>query len=365
MNEQEAANIAAFHHNNEIADHFEVTYRGGRLSDNNVYTIPNVPFRLIIYDSVTVIDMSACYRCTTLIEVIFRGTNVTQIGRSAFMNCSNLERIELPAGLLRVENWTFCGCTSLREIVIPASVQFMGDVVFEGCTSLESVIFAPRTSNVELGHFMFRDCSDLRFVTLPPNLRSIPRGCFQGCTSLTHLQLSVSITEIETRAFASSGIQAMNISVGDDFMPGTIILPPKLRSIPFECFRDCTSLTHLQIPESVEEIEARASYGSGVRSVTIPENVHRIDRDAFRNCAFLEKVTIHSTNLNMETNIFTDCPTLSVIQMYPWLWPTLFASMKGQKDFLFKFFRHYHTKIFDFETPAVVHRPLQRLRRDR
>jgi len=274
-------------------------YRGGR-----PVNIPNVPFRLIIHASVTVLH--SFYRCRMVREVIFRGTNVIVISRHAFQSCSNLERIELPAGLLRLEDYAFHGCTSLRKIVIPASVQFMGDVVFEGCTSLESVIFAPRTSNVELGHFMFRDCSDLRFVTLPPNLRSIPRGCFQGCTSLTHLH----------------------------------------------------------IPESVEEIEGDALYGSGIQSIHVPKQVHRIRSGAFQNCAFLERITFHSINLNLRPDIFGNCPLLSIIQIAPWLWPKLFVSMKGQPDFLFKFFREYHTKIFDFETP-VVRRPLQRLRRDR
>jgi len=292
MNEQEAADLAAFHLNNEIADLFEVTYRGGRLSDNNVYTIPNVPFRLIIYDSVTVIDMSACYRCTTLIEVILRGTNVTQIGRNAFRGCRNLQRIELPAGLLRLESFAFDGCTSLRgEIVIPATVHLFGSCIFEDCSSLESVVFVPRTTSIELGYGMFWGCSNLRFVTLPHNVRSIPARFFMGCT-----------------LFAA-----------------------------------------IRIPPSVQRIERDAFSGSAIQSIVMLEKVHQIDREAFKNCAFLERVTIHSTNLNLATDIFVNCPLLSVIKMYPYLWPTLFASMNEHPEFIFKFFREYQTQIFDFQ----------------
>jgi len=56
------------------------------------------------------------------------------------------------------------------------------------------------------------------------------------------------------------GIRAMNVSVGDDnFMPGTLLLPPHLHSIPRSCFKDCCkSLTHIRIPPSVVESEAYA-----------------------------------------------------------------------------------------------------------
>ena len=69
-------------------------------------------------------------------------------------------------------------------------------------------------------------------------------------------------------------IQAMNVSVGDDFMPGVITLPPNLHSIPDCCFYDCKSLTHIRIPPSVQEIGAGALNGSDLRSILIPETVH-------------------------------------------------------------------------------------------
>merc|ERR1712238_548024 len=146
-----------------------------------------------------------------------------------------------------------------------------------------------------------------------------------------------------------SGIQAMNSSAGDDFMPGTIILPPNLQSIPRWCFGNCMSLTHIRIPPSVQQIGERALSGSDLRSIEIPETVHRIGREACSDCAALERVTFHSsTNLIMDNDIFTNCPLLSVIQIAPWLWPKLFASMNGQPDFIFRFYRQYHTQIFDF-----------------
>merc|ERR1712238_495803 len=106
------------------------------------------------------------------------------------------------------------------------------DYVFAWCTSLQSVVFAPRTTSVELGSHMFHECFNLRFVTLSHNLRSIPVGFFQGCTLLTHLQIPPSVEGIGEGAFSWSGIQAIKILEQDEFIPGTIMLPPNLQSIP-------------------------------------------------------------------------------------------------------------------------------------
>ena len=45
-------------------------------------------------------------------------------------------------------------------------------------------------------------------------------------------------------------------------------------------------------------------------------------------CLSLESIAIHSPNLlNIEYGIFGNCPSLSGIKMYLWLWPKLFAAM--------------------------------------
>ena len=55
-------------------------------------------------------------------------------------------------------------------------------------------------------------------------------------------------------------------------------------------------------------------------------------------CLSLESIAIHSPNLlNIEYGIFGNCPSLSGIKMYLWLWPKLFAAMNKCTEFLFIF----------------------------
>ena len=352
-NEQEAAaNVINAINDDNDGVLFERIYLGQTL-DN----IPDIPFRLLVHSSVTEIHDFACDGCVMLRDVVFQH-NVITIGQYSFDYCRNLEHIQLPEGLLRLEGSAFHNCTSLQQIVIPASVQFIGDCVFDGCTSLERVVFAP-TMTIELGEFIFHRCTNLRFVTLPQNLQSIPAGFFYRCTSLTRLQLPESVEQIEEGAFEDSSIQAIAILENDENIPDTVILPPKLQIISRNCFKNCKSLTHIRIPPSVRRIRKYAFKGSGLLSIEIPKNVHLIGVGACRNCSSLERVTFHSSNnLTLGSNIFANCPSLSIILMYPWLWPKLFASMNRHPDFILKFFRQYQTQIFDFET-------LRRLRRDR
>ena len=363
--EADAANVInAINDDDNGGDLFERIYLPGQILNN----VPDVPFRLVTHSSVTEIHQYACLNCTSLTAIVFH-EHVTAIGRHAFAGCRSLPRVELPEGLLRLEERAFYGCKSLREIVIPASVQFIGHHVFAGCTSLVRVVFAPRTTSIELGSYMFIGCSNLRFVTLPPNLPSIPAYFLCHCTSLTHLQLPASVEQFRIGAFEGSGIHAIAILENDENIPDTVMLPPNLQVISECCFHNCQSLTNIRIPDSVQQIEEDAFSRSGLRSIEIPETVQQIDQEACADCSSLERVTMHSSNnLIMANDIFANCPSLSVILMYQWLWPKLFVSMNGHPDFILKFFRQYQTQIFDFETPTdviSVWRLFRRLRRDR
>jgi len=263
-NEQEDADLAAMNNeddDNDDDNYFEVRYLGGRLdndyNDENPrplglpdYIIPDAArIRLIIDASVTKIDVQACSDCTTLIEVVFHN-KVIEIGRHAFAVCRNLRIVELPAGLLRVEDRAFYNCNSLRgEIVIPVSVQFIGPYAFSWCESLESVVFVPRTTNIELGNRMFARCYDLQLVTLPPNVRSIPLGFFSYCTSLTHLHIPENVRQIRWAAFQNCAflervtIHSTNLNLDTDIFANcpllsVIMIAPRLWPALFASMHD-------------------------------------------------------------------------------------------------------------------------------
>jgi len=116
---------------------------------NNVRIIPDDAFRgtsvsrIEIPDSVTEIGISAFRNCTSL-ETIKMGDNVTTIGTSAFQGCSSLwafDGTDIGGKVRTIGTSAFEGCRSLQNVLIRASVQIINDSAFRGCNALERVNF--------------------------------------------------------------------------------------------------------------------------------------------------------------------------------------------------------------------------------
>ena len=74
-------------------------------------------------------------------SVIPTDGSVTSIYTNAFLNCSSLSSISIPASVTNIGDSAFSGCTNLTSIIIPDSVTLIGPIAFSGCTNLTSVIF--------------------------------------------------------------------------------------------------------------------------------------------------------------------------------------------------------------------------------
>ena len=66
-------------------------------------------------------------------------------------------------------------------------------------------------------------------------------------------------------------------------------------------FSDCDSLTEIEIPEGVTEIEGYAFNScSGLIEITIPKSVKRINEYVFHNCKNLKTVYYKGSKANWE-----------------------------------------------------------------
>ena len=102
---------------------------------------------------------------------------------------------------------------------------------------------------------------ELQYFT---GLRVIEQKAFKGCSKLE----SVIIPEGVTRIQSEDG--------GNSY-----------------AFQDCTSLTSVTFPETLEAIGFKAFYNcSELTEITVPAGVRYIEGDAFRNCTKLETVKI-------------------------------------------------------------------------
>ncbi|MBQ6864101.1 MAG: leucine-rich repeat protein [Clostridia bacterium] len=196
------------------------------------YPYRSVIKRIIIEEGVTDIGHSAFRDCTSLTSVTIPDS-VTSIGGSAFENCTKLTSVTIPDGVTSIGDGTFSGCTKLTSVIIGDSVTSIGGAAFYNCTSLTSVTIGDSVTSI--GVWAFWDCTSLTSVTIPDSVTSIGAYAFVDCTSLTSVTIPDSVTSIGDSAF-SNCTSLTSVTIGDS-----------VTSIGYSAFRYCTSLTSVTI----------------------------------------------------------------------------------------------------------------------
>ncbi|HQM02182.1 MAG TPA: leucine-rich repeat protein, partial [Ruminococcus flavefaciens] len=141
-----------------------------------------------IPDSVTKIGDYAFASCKNL-ETIAIPPSVKSIGKGAFYQCESLQSVKFikkvtftkekdsedpsnfksvvhedPSQLKSIEDSTFLECKNLESINIPPEVQKIGKEAFRGCSSLKMVILPNSVSKI--GTEAFINCTDLRSLII-------------------------------------------------------------------------------------------------------------------------------------------------------------------------------------------------------
>ena len=162
-------------------------------------------------------------------------TNVTTVGYSAFKRCSSLTTVtfEKESQLKTIGGdyyyGAFSDCTALTSIEIPASVETIGNTAFSDCSSLATVTFEKGSRLKTIGNNAYYRCTSLTSIEIPASVETIEKKAFMHCSSLATVTFE-------------KGSQLKTIA-GDSYDGA---------------FSDCTALTSIEIPASVETIEATA-----------------------------------------------------------------------------------------------------------
>lgn len=179
--------------------------------------------------------------------------------------------------------------SSMAEIVVPAAVSYAGKTYRVTAIAAEAFYFNSKTTSITLpegletiGNAAFFFASGLTSLNLPDSIRSIGAMALNG-VSKAPLTIPASVEFIGDSAFSGSGV------VDGD-------LPEGLTYLGDKAFSNCTGLTSITLPSTVETYGPNIFYGcSNVTYVELPQNMEKIPSGLLWSCTGLKRIYIPSS----------------------------------------------------------------------
>lgn len=285
---------------------------------------------------------------------------VTEIGRNAFYNCSNMKSISIPASIIRIADWSFYGCTNLTAVKVPRSVRSIGYSAFAECENLVSVDISEGVEYIGRNAFeqtlwynnqsdglvyigkvaykykgempegtviiikegtkgiteeAFRNCSGLSSISIPKSVNNIGYSLFTSCPRLTSIRIEQGNSVYDSRNDCNAIIE-ISTSILIAGCQNTTIPDDVVRIGDFS-FTGCAALTSIAIPEGVKSVGFHAFEGcTELKSIVIPNSVAEIETSAFHYCCGLTSVTLGKGITSIESGAFEECQSLSSVVCY-------------------------------------------------
>ena len=209
-------------------------------------------------DAVEYVPAEICMYSEYLKSVTF-GKNIRKIGEKAFDHCNKLESaIILPDKLDTISKYAFA-YSKITSVTFGKNIKYIGQQAFYGCTGLTSLVL---TGNVYVFDHAFADSYNIKSVTIGEDVDYLDSHAFEHCP----LQSVVWNVKNYTRSVSGTA---------SPFKPTSgyitsFVFGENVERIPAELL-GCTSFQTLT-------------------SITIPESVQYIGKDAFKSCSSLNSV---------------------------------------------------------------------------
>nr|WP_122119785.1 leucine-rich repeat protein [Alistipes megaguti] len=228
--------------------------------------------------------------------------NISTLPNKALYNSKNISSVILPNTLITIGEYAFSK-NGLTSIEIPASVETIEQAAFNNCSKLATVTFEKGSHLKAIGNYAFEHCP-ITSIEIPASVETIEQEAFKGCSSLTTVTFE-------------KGSQLKTI--GGGYNPESPYY--------YGAFSDCAALTSIEIPASVETIEATAfkncsklatvtfEKGSNLKTIGggLSSHYYVYYYGAFSDCAALTSIEIPASVETIEEAAFYGCSKLATV----------------------------------------------------
>lgn len=316
---------------------------------------------IVMPKSVTKVAKATFENCTNLQSVEFGG-NLNSIDANAFKGCSSLKSFNL-AGAESIGYEAFSGCTLLSTINGLEKVKQIGAEAFYGCkflTGEDGVLSLTGLGTIKKGTFSgckmisnvclsenlveieseaFQGCKMLESISLPDGLKIISSNAFDGCSSLSNVVFSPLLMQVDHSAFnntawlhalpTENGIKYMgHIALCYDkgsnyasssstilsFREGTTYITDRfINSVHDANYQYVDHITGFQFPSTLKKIGDEAFINLPITSLTLPDGLEIIGKEAFASSKSLTKVTLPENLKQIGDGAFESCTSLNIV----------------------------------------------------
>lgn len=263
-------------------------------------------------------EIPASFLASTGIESITVPTTVVEICQGAFMGTFALTSVDLSActSLTTIGSTSF-GASGIERITLSNSVRWIKSKAFESSNLREITIpdtvigSGQQDATGGIEDRVFWNCHFLKKVSLPKGITVLNEGVFMNCISLTDIEIrdaaNSAITSIEKEAFM--GCHSLD---NTEFLMGLKLLT----DIKESAFAYNTKLEGI---ETRTDIYGNKLYYGGLKNISIPDCVKKLDKTSFAAQYNVEKISLGDGIKELPEEIFSGFVNLRTLKLPKYL----------------------------------------------
>ena len=256
-----------------------------------------------------------CFQnCSSLTNVKLVNTdNYGNFGSGMFSNCIALETVIMPHSYTTISDYMFKN-TKIGTFTIPNTLTQIGLSAFEQCSSLSTITIADEAT-FSIKNYGFDECSALTnnvVQNIISHASTLGYNIFSYCLGLTHLSIKFageSMFQHCTNLVSVEISEPYKDKIQNSIFAGctsleNCILPNNATAIGIDVFYNCTALKTVYLPSSIT-------------SATNNSLSHSSSHYIFKNCTALEDVQLgQDWNMSLSVNSSENLTVDSMVAMF-------------------------------------------------